>query len=48
MRKHLNKKKGGSRLSFEKASLQQLLVIIRFEHCPKRYKNAALKNLLKR
>ncbi|TWL88456.1 hypothetical protein CHCC15292_2400 [Bacillus licheniformis] len=48
MRKHLNKIKDGSKLSFEKASLQQLLVIIRFEHCPKRYKNAALKNLLKR
>ncbi|TWM97926.1 hypothetical protein CHCC14566_4628 [Bacillus licheniformis] len=48
MKKRQKKKKGSSSLSFDKASLQQLLVIIRFESCPKHLKNAAMKNLLKR
>lgn len=38
----------GSAFPFEKATIHQLMVIVRYEECPPDYKNAAMQLLIKK
>lgn len=38
----------GSAFPFEKATIHQLMIIVRYEECPPDYKNAAMQLLIKK
>lgn len=38
----------GNAFPFEKATIHQLMVIVRYEECPPDYKNAAMQLLIKK